>query len=242
VVTGGGLSLDESRWITGSGGFFLPFQVLSRVFRGKFLAGLRKLFMRGQLRFAGKLEVLGRPKQFDQLLSESVRTDWVVHVKPPWGGAATVLKYLARYTHKAAISNHRLVSLEDGQVRFRWKDYAHGRQWRTMKLSAIEFVRRFLMHVLPSGFVRVRHYGILGNRHRQEKLALCRELLGVGQTSQEDVPAPLATPEHASPVTPTKVCPVCGADRMIVIVEFPPMAMNPGTLNEATLCSTFDTS
>jgi hypothetical protein len=135
-----------------------------------------------------------------------------------------------------------LASLEDGQVRFRWKDYAHGRQWRTMKLSAIEFVRRFLMHVLPSGFVRVRHYGILANRHRQEKLALCRDLLGVVPTSQGDVPAPLATPEHDSPVTPTKVCPVCGADRMIVIAEFPPMAMNLEALNQAQLCSTFDTS
>jgi len=242
VVTGGGLSLDESRWISGSDDFFLPFQVLSRVFRGKFLAGLRKLFTRGQLHFAGKLTALSRPEQFNRLLSESVRTDWVVHVKPPLGGPETVLKYLARYTHKTAISNQRLVSLEDGQVSFRWKDYAHGRQWRTMKLSATEFVRRFLMHVLPSGFVRVRHYGILANRHRQQKLALCRDLLGVEATSQEDVPAPLATPEHDSPVTPTKVCPVCGGGRMIVIAEFPPMTMNLEALNQAEPCLTFDSS
>jgi hypothetical protein len=242
VVTGGGLSVDESHWISGSDDFFLPFQVLSRVFRGKFLAGLRKLFTRGQLHFAGKLMALGRPEQFNRLLSESVRTDWVVHVKPPWGGPKTVLKYLARYTHKTAISNHRLISLEDGQVCFRWKDYAHGRQWRTMKLSAIAFVRRFLMHVLPSGFVRVRHYGILANCHRQEKLALCRDLLGVEPTSQDDVPAPLATPEHDSPVTPTKVCPVCGAGRMIVIAEFPPMTMNLEALKQAKPCLTFDTS
>ena len=242
IVTGGGLSLDESRWISGSDDFFLPFQVLSRVFRGKFLAGLRKLFTRGQLHFAGKLTALSRPEQFNRLLSESVRTDWVVHVKPPLGGPETVLKYLARYTHKTAISNRRLVSLEDGQVCFRWKDYAHGRQWRTMKLSATEFVRRFLMHVLPSGFVRVRHYGILANRHRQQKLALCRDLLGVEATSQEDVPAPLATPEHDSPVTPTKVCPVCGAGRMIVIAEFPPMTMNLEALDQAQPCLTFDTS
>jgi hypothetical protein len=212
------------------------------VFRGKFLAGLRKLFTRGQLHFAGKLTALSHPEQFNRLLSESARTDWVVHVKPPWGGPETVLKYLARYTHKTAISNHRLVSLQDGQVCFRWKDYAHSRRWRTMKLSAIEFVRRFLMHVLPSGFVRVRHYGILANRHRQEKLALCRDLLGVEPTSQGDVPAPLATPVHDSLVTPTKVCPVCGAGRMIVIAEFPPMAVDLGALNEAALCSTFDTS
>jgi hypothetical protein len=242
VVTGGGLSLDESHWISGSDHFFLPFQVLSRVFRGKFLAGLRKLFRQGQLHFADKFTMLSRPEQFNHLLSESVRSDWVVHVKPPWGGPKTVLKYLARYTHKTAISNHRLVSLEDGQVTFRWKDYAHGGQWRTMKLSAIEFVRRFLMHVLPSGFVRVRHYGILANRHRQEKLALCRELLGVVPISQEDVPTPLATPEHDSLLTPTKVCPVCGAGRMIVIAEFPPMTMSLETLNQAKLSLTFDTS
>jgi hypothetical protein len=242
VVTGGGLSPDESRWITGSDDFFLPFQVLSRVFRGKFLAGLRNLFTRGQLHFSDKLTALSHPEQFNHLLSESVRTDWVVHVKPPWGGPKTVLKYLARYTHRAAISNHRLLSMKDGQVYFRWKDYAHGRQWRTMKLTAIEFVRRFLMHVLPQGFVRVRHYGILANLHRQEKLALCRNLLDVEPTAQQDVPAPLATPEYDSPVTPTKVCPVCGADRMIVIAEFPPMAMNLEALNQAQLCSTFDTS
>ena len=160
------------------------------------------------------------------------------------GGPKTVLKYLARYTHKTAISNHRLVGLQDGQVCFRWKDYAHGRQRRIMKLSAIEFVRRFLMHVLPSGFVRVRHYGILANRHRQEKLALCRELLGIEPTfqDQEDAPVPLATPEHDSSVTPTRVCPVCGAGRMIVIAEFPPMVMNLEALNQAQLCSIFDTS
>ena len=170
--------MDESRWITGSDDFFLPFQALSGVFRGKFLAGLRKLFTRGQLRFSGKLTAVGRPEQFNCLLSESVRTDWVVHVKPPWGGPKTVLKYLARYTHRAAISNHRLLSMEDGHVYFRWKDYAHGPQWRTMKLSAIEFVRRFLMHVLPSGFVRVRHYGILANRHRQEEAGVVQGLAG----------------------------------------------------------------
>src|SRR5262245_43047074 len=247
VVTGGGLSLDESHWISGSDSFFLPFRVLSRVFRGKFLARLRKLFTRGQLHFAGKLTALSRSARFNRLLSESVRTDWVVHVKPPWGGPKTVLKYLARYTHRTAISNHRLLSMEDGQVCFRWKDYAHGRQWRIMTLNAIEFVRRFLMHVLPSGFVRVRHYGILANRHRQEKLALCRELLGIEPTieptirGEEDAPAPLATPEHDSPVSSTKVCPVCGASRMNLIADFPPMRINLDAIEQAESCLTFDT-
>ena len=116
-----------------------------------------------------------------------MRTDWVVYAKPPWGGPATVLKYLARYTHKTAISNRRLLSLEDGQVTFRWKDYAHGGRQRTMTLDAIEFVRRFLMHVLPSGFVRIRHYGILANCHRREKLMRCRELLGATPMTDSDL-------------------------------------------------------
>jgi hypothetical protein len=242
VATGGGLSLDESRWISGSDRFFLPFQILSRVFRGKFLAGLRNLFTRGRLRFPGKLAALTRPKQFNRLVSDSVRTDWVVYVKPPWGGPQTVLKYLARYTHRAAISNHRLVSLEDGQVCFRWKNYAQGRQWRTMKLSAIEFVRRFLMHVLPSGFMRVRHYGFLANCHRREKLTLCRKLLDVTTTAESETPEPSPTQAQVSLVTPTKVCPICGFGRMIVIEIFPPMPMSQQTLEMADPCLTHDTS
>jgi hypothetical protein len=134
------------------------------------------------------------------------------------------LKYLARYTHRAAISNHRLLELKDGQVRFRWKDYAGGGRWRTMTLSAIEFVRRFLMHVLPSGFVRIRHYGLLANRHRQEKLVLCRELLGTTPTGEPESPDPGEFPDHPPAlVSPTRICPVCGAGRMIVIEEFPPV-------------------
>jgi Putative transposase len=126
VVTGGGLSPDGSRWVAGRDDFFLPVRVLSRVFRGKFLAGLRAAYKRGRLRFSGRLAALARPGRFDRLLAETVRTEWVVYARPPWGGAATVLKYLARYTHRAAISNHRLIRLADGQVTFRWKDYAHG--------------------------------------------------------------------------------------------------------------------
>ena len=170
VVTGGGLSPDGSRWVAGSDNFLLPVRILSRVFRGKFLGGLRAAFQNGRLRFHGRLKALARPERFHHLLDKTVRTEWVVYAKPPTKGPATVLKYLARYTHKTAISNRRLVDLTEGQVSFRWKDYAHGSKRGTMTLEAIEFVRRFLMHVLPSGFVRVRHYGLLANRHRQEKL------------------------------------------------------------------------
>jgi hypothetical protein len=224
VVTGGGLSPDGTRWVSSRPNFFLPVRVLSRVFRGKFLAGLRMAFTRGRLRFSGKLAALAEPDQFNRLLSEAVRTDWVVYARPPCGGPEVILKYLARYTHRAAISNHRLLELKDGQVRFRWKDYAGGGRWRTMTLSAIEFVRRFLMHVLPSGFVRIRRYGLLANRHRQEKLALCRELLGAAPTGEPESPDLGEFPEHPPTlISPTRVCPVCGAGRMIVIEEFPPV-------------------
>jgi hypothetical protein len=151
---------------------------------------------------------------------------------PPTKGPATVLKYLARYTHRAAISNRRLVSLTDGQVTFRWKDYAYGSRRGTMTLAAVEFVRRFLMHVLPAGFVRVRHYGLLANRHRQEKLGRCRELLGIAVPPQLDT-APtdqdvIPTLVQEATVTPTRVCPRCGASRMFMVAEFPPLTLPEG--------------
>jgi hypothetical protein len=246
VVTGGGLAPDESRWVVGRDDFFLPVRVLSRVFRGKFLAGLRAAFRRGWLRFPGELATLSGSDRFNALLSEVVRTEWVVYAKPPWGGAATVLKYLARYTHKAAISNHRLVDLADGRVSFRWKDYAHGGRQGTMTLDAVEFVRRFLTHVLPSGFMRVRHYGLLANRHRREKLARCRELLGMAVTPQADTaptdPDPVAPPAPEVAVTPTRVCPRCGAGRMVVVAEFPPMSLSEGTSTVPEPSLTFDSS
>ena len=215
VVTGGGLSLDESRWIAGRDDYFLPVPILRRVFRGKFLAGLRTAFRRGRLHFPGRLAALARPRRFHRLIAESVRTEWVVYAKAPWQSAVTTLKYLARYTHRVAISNRRLVSLADGQVTFHWKDYAHGGRQGTMTLNAIEFVRRFLMHVLPTGFVRIRPYGLLANRHRREKLARCRELLGtavapLAETAPSD-PDPFTPPGHEVEVTPTQVCPRCGA-------------------------------
>jgi ribosomal protein S27AE len=247
VVTGGGLSLDGSRWVAGRDDFFLPVRVLSRVFRGKFLSGLRAAFRRGRLRFSGDLATLDRSDRFNALLSEVVRTEWVVYAKPPFGGGAeTVLKYLARYTHKAAISNHRLVDLADGRVSFRWKDYAHGGRQGIMTLDSVEFVRRFLMHVLPSGFVRVRHYGLLANRHRQEQLARCRELLGMAVTPQADTAPtdadPVTPTVHEAAVTPTRVCPRCGAGRMVVVAEFPPMPSAAGTRAGLEPCLTLDSS
>jgi hypothetical protein len=242
VVTGGGLSLDESRWVAGRHDFFLPVGVLSRVFRGKFLAGLRAAFRRGRLRFPGELAPLHRSDRFNALLSEAVRTEWVAHVKRPFAGAGTVLKYLARYTHKAAIGNHRLIDLSDGQVSFRWKDYAHGGRQGTMTLDALEFVRRFLMHVLPSGFVRIRHYGLLANRHRQAKLARCRELLGATPQADTTPTDPTSPSRRESSVTPTRVCLCCGAGRMVVIAELPPMAQAQGISAGPAPCVAFDSS
>ena len=217
------------------------------MFRGKFLAGLRAAFKRGKLRFPGDLAPLERSDQFNALLSQVVRTEWVVYAQAPFGGGAEiVLKYLARYTHKAAISNHRLVDLADGRVSFRWKDYAHGGRQGIMTLDAVEFVRRFLMHVLPWGFVRVRHYGLLANRHRQEKLARCRELLGKAVTPQaETAPTdvdPVTSTVPETTVTPTRVCPQCGSGRMIVIAEIPPVPKAARTRAGLEPCLTWDSS
>jgi Putative transposase/Transposase zinc-binding domain len=216
VVPGGGLSPDGKSWVASPSHFFLPVRILSRVFRGKFLAGLRTAFQNGQVHFAAD--------PFDQALSVAAHTDWVVYAKPPFGGPEQVLKYLARYTHRVAISNARLLGFEDGMVRFRYKDYAHGNRKRVMTLTALEFVRRLLLHVLPTGFHRIRHYGILANCHRQAKLALCRQLLGSGPAAEPELAEETREPrESLSSITPTRVCPVCGAGRMIVITELPPM-------------------
>jgi hypothetical protein len=224
VVPGGGLSPEETCWIACPDNYFLPSKILSRVFRGKFLAGLRAAFTEGRLHLKAKLDPQTAKAEFERLLSLSVQTDWVVHVKPPFGGPEQVLKYLARYTHRVAISNARLLNFEAGKVSFRYKDYAHGSRNRVMTLDALEFVRRLLLHVLPPAFVRIRNYGILSNRHRQEKLTLCRELLPKSDSTAEPQPPEAAKPwESQSPVTPTQVCPACGAGCMIVIGAIPPL-------------------
>jgi hypothetical protein len=221
VVPGGGLSPDGTRWIACRSGFFLPVRVLSRVFRGKFLALLGNAFDRGKLSFHGKLRVLADAGAFQRQLTASAQTEWVVYAKPPFGGPEQVLKYLARYTHRVALSNRRLVALEDGEVTFHWKDYADGGGQKTMSLKATEFIRRFLLHVLPSGFVRIRHYGFLANRVCREKLTLCRALLGVATALTDVAIAPSAEAKAEVEVGQalTHVCPCCKEGRM-VIVEF----------------------
>jgi hypothetical protein len=222
VVPGGGIAPDVSRWIACRPGFFLPVRVLSRVFRGKFLSLLRAAFDKGRLSLHGKLSPLADPGEFQRRLADSARTEWVVYAKPPFGGPQQVLKYLARYTHRVAISNHRLINLEGDQVEFLWKDYADEGKQKTMKLKAVEFLRRFLLHVLPVGFVRIRHYGFLANRVCREKLELCRTLLAALTTPQPVAAELPSEPERSiEREAEAHLCPACGEGHMIIIETFP---------------------
>jgi len=178
VIPGGGLSAERERWVSCRDGFFLPVRVMSRLFRGKFIAMLQRAYDKGELDFFRRLQHLSHPNAWDALLDSLRNKPWVVYAKPPFGGPRQVLKYLARYTHRVAIANSRLISNDNAKVTFRWKDYANGSQQRIMTLDAVEFLRRFLLHVLPRNFMRVRYYGFLANRHRQDKLARIRRLLG----------------------------------------------------------------
>src|SRR3984893_1868665 len=211
VVPAGGLSLDHTRWIRSRPRFFLPIQVLRRVFRGKFVAGLKSAFQHGQLHFSGNLALLAQHKIFAAWLRPLFRKDWIVYSKPPFGRPDYVLQYLGRYTHRVAISNHRLVSLADGQVTFRWRDSADRNEQKLLTLSLDEFLRRFLLHVLPKGFVRIRHFGFLANRRRATLLPLCLQLLRAVPPSQTE---PEASP--AQEPSPLWLCPKCGG-RMVVI-------------------------
>jgi len=184
VVTGGGLSPDGSRWLATRPGYLLPVKVLARLFRGKFLAGVKEAYDAGQLSLAGSVADLAEPEAFRRWLDALYRQDWVVYAKPPFGGAKQVFRYLGRYSHRVAIANSRLLALEDGHVFFRWKDYADDHRTKVMRLTADEFIRRFLLHVLPKRFVRIRHYGLLAGRNVGTKLAHCRQLLGVPDVEQ----------------------------------------------------------
>jgi hypothetical protein len=218
VVSGGGLSCNSAGkidsapyWRACRPGFFLPVRVLSRVFRGKFLAGLRSALADGKLLLPGRLAGLAKASVHAAWWSSLYAKEWVVYAKRPFGGPAQVLKYLARYTHRVAISNSRLVELRDGRVTFRYKDYADGHRPKTMTLDADEFLRRFVQHVLPSGFVKVRHYGLLANRQREHRLALCRRLLLVANVAAAIPDADEAAIEPAQP----RCCPHCGGARLV---------------------------
>lgn len=223
VVPGGGLSPDGSRWIPCRNGFFLPVRVLSRLFRKKFLALIEEIYAQGKLTLCGRLLHLRDRPAWEATMAPLRKREWVVYSKPPFGGARQVLKYLARYTHRVAISNQRILSIADGHVRFRWKDYAHGHKQRVMTLEAGEFIRRFLLHVIPRGFVRVRHYGFLANRLRKAKLELAHRLL-----RQSPIQEPSQSPslpgdlDSKSGDDGDPLCPRCKKGRLAFLAEVPP--------------------
>jgi len=215
VVPGGGIAPNSSRWISCRQQFLFPVKVLSRLFRAKFAAYLKNAFQQGELGFHGKLEALGDGQQFIPWLKRAAQSEWVVYAKPPFGGPQQVLRYLARYTHRVAISNQRLVSLQDGKVTFRWKDYSQANQYKAMTLGVTEFIRRFLLHVLPRGFVKIRHFGFLANRCRREKIALCRELLAARPKPQPQDPRSRgATATKQGESESAHHCPVCRVGHM----------------------------
>lgn len=226
VVPGGGIAPNGERWISCRPGFFLPVRVLSRLFRRLFIAQLQLAFDHGELQFFNSLEALRNRVAFAKYLAPVSRAKWVVYAKPPFGGPKQVLEYLGRYTHRVAISNNRLREFSDGAVTFAWKDYRHESRNKTMRLDAHEFIRRFLLHVLPSGFQRIRHYGLLANRYREIKLNQCRDLLAT--------PAPVVVPldtedyrDRYQRLTGVSLrdCPHCGHGQMVRIETF-----LPGTL------------
>jgi hypothetical protein len=211
VVPAGGLSLDHTRWVRSRENYFLPKEVLREIFRGKFVAALKQAFRDGQLNFHGDLKLLAQTKTFAAWLRPLYRQDWIVYLKRPFGGPEYVLQYLGRYTHRVAISNHRLVSLADGKVTFRWRDSAHNNEQKLMTLSLDEFLRRFLLHLLPKGFVRIRNFGFLANRRRSTLLPLCFHSFGSAQE-------PEAEQRASSSKDPSDLyhCPKCGGPMKVI--------------------------
>ena len=207
VIPGGGLSPDHTRWIHSRDAFFLPIRVLRKVFRGKFVGALKHARRRGRLIFAGSIQRMLDPKCFAAFLRTLFRQDWVVYAKPAFGGPEQVLRYLGRYTHRIAISNHRLVSFDGTHVTFRWRDYARGNKQRLMTVSADEFIRRFLVHVLPNRFVRIRHFGFMANYQRSSSRELSRQLLRMTPVIRSTEPAPSLS---------SWTCPKCGGPMTIV--------------------------
>jgi hypothetical protein len=212
VLPAGGLSADHSRWIQSRSSFFLPVKVLGRVFRGKFTQALRHAFTQGKLGFHGTLKLLAQPKTFSAWLRQLFRNDWVVYCKRPFGGPEHVLRYLGAYTHRVALSNHRLVALDAGKITFRWRDSAHKNKNSLITMPVEEFLRRFLLHVLPRGFVRIRNFGFLANRQRATLLPCCWQLLNSVPQSQ---PEPRLVPGDPGTLA-FWTCPLCSGPMRVV--------------------------
>ena len=228
VVPGGGIAPDGQRWIACRPGFFLPVRVLSRLFRRRFMTQLREAFDRQELHFFNALAELQDARAFARYLAPASRAEWVVYAKPPFGGPKRVLEYLGRYTHRVAIANSRLVDFANGQVAFQWKDYRHESRHKVMRLDAHEFIRRFLLHVLPPGFQRIRHYGLLANRHRANKLAQCRQVLHAPTPARVDEPTDYRERYQQLTGVSLRDCPKCRRGQMICIETIPPAHRSRG--------------
>jgi hypothetical protein len=217
VVPGGGLSKDGKKWVASREDFFVPVKVLSRLFRGKFLHYLKKAYDEGKLKCVGKVEFLADEEEFKRLLDTLYGKEWVVYAKEPFGGPEDVLDYVGRYTHRVDISNNRIVRVENGQVTFRWRDYRDGDKVKLMTLDAFEFIRRFLMHILPNNFFKIRYYGILSSRNHQTKLKRCKEILGVIEDQEEQATQAATWEELLLELTgiDPRICPRCKKGRMI---------------------------
>jgi len=222
IVPGGGFDPAGQQWIACRTAFFLPVRVLSRFFRRCFLQALEKAYRRGELAFHGDLAQLEQAECFERYLESTRSTEWVVYAKPPFGGPEKVLDYLGRYTHRVAIANHRILDVAEGKVTFRWRDYRRGKGPRTMTLTAEEFIRRFLLHVLPDRLVRIRHFGFLANRHRTEKIERARQLLHA-ESDQHEATADLGEEalEKSLSATELRLCPACGQGRLICVEVLP---------------------
>ena len=234
VVPGGGLSSDGQRWISCRPDFFLPVRVLSRLFRRLFPESLQHTFDSGKLQFFSGLESLRERHAFVQLLDRMKAREWVVYAKRPFAGPQQVLDYVGRYTHRVAISNHRLLDIEDGQIRFQWKDYRNGDQVKTMTLSADEFIRRFLLHVLPDGFRRIRYYGFLGSRFRRQKLDQCRRLLGMPPPAEPPTDQDYRDRYEDLTGISLRQCPQCRQGNMVVVQILPTLcAKSPAVIDSS---------
>jgi hypothetical protein len=223
VVPGGGLSPDGKRWVPCRPGFFLPVRVLSRFFRRRFLELLEQAFNRGELEFFSALAHLRERAAFSRYIGPLKEREWVVYAKEPFAGPEQVLDYVGRYTHRVAISNNRLLDIEDGHVTFRWKDYRDDNAQKTMTLAASEFLRRFLLHVLPQGFHRIRYHGFLGNRYRQENLTQCRQALQMTPLDENEAETPSDYRQRYEALTGRSLdqCPLCRTGRMLTVQQIP---------------------
>lgn len=224
IVPGGGLSFDRKRWIDSKKDFFIPVKVLSRKFRGKFLFYLKNAYYNNKLKFSGDIEYLKDKFSFQPFIDNLYKKEWVVYCKPPFNSPQHVLEYLGRYTHRVAISNNRILKLENEQVTFKWRDYRDNNKQKIMTISAEEFIRRFLMHILPSKFVKIRHYGILSNKNRNTKLKLCKNLTKMTYTKKSTLSLKLSAAELFKELTGIDFskCPHCNKGKMVSKLKFEP--------------------